>query len=616
MVEFSESHVRSIGKLCIQIALCLPCFCYAQESSRIAYFVVSGKYTSDYQSQGNSTVAYSGSYDETSWNISQDGLRIIGSSGPNSAIASYHTEHVWLNGPLAKAGGEQWNRSASESIDVYVAGLPGTSFSITYAYSVTVSASDLSSPCSTGYTSAYFQGPQTAHVFANQVGLTPSQNLNGSRTITGVTQNRTIADPSGGTQVYSYAWTLSSSRGVMTGDTGTNGCSPAQFTGDAAVDATVSLAVNGPAPSIPTASVKNELTALQPLLNQWCSGSLVLYSSFSEGQQIPAILGGPACWLSEAFERIVDDPPDPQFTLLNQPAVPHLGRLSTSSTMTPSEADSINALNSNQLQAVAYAEVILISLERSHGAYIGADPYWKQKQDELASQFIAQLGAILRSEPSLLADAKNALVTAGVGPYLITAGDLTEFQTNLATKGFPPSLVRAATTAGAKPDDVVKLQSLLLAEGTASFPKIFPDLLTDSSLIGSLESTAAKLSRNPTCAADLSGSISVSRSQIKPGASPTSFLQTVTLTNTTATETITGPVSLVLDGLNANVSVLNNSGSTLCGPGAIGSVFVNANLQTNTLEPGENTAIVLQFNAANVNAISYRIRVLGAAGIR
>ena len=494
MNRFSHCSSGSFHSLCLRLGCSVVCgvlgVSVAQTPPSGAYFVVSGSYRSDYQSQSQSSVAYQGAYDETQWHVSQDGLSVVGSFLNNSARVSRHIDYSWLSGPLASATGEQWTRSSSESVSIYVPGSPGTPFSLTYSYSVTVSASDLSSPCSSGYTLAYFQGPQTAYVTANQAGLTPSTTLSATKTITGVTQSQTMTDPSGSGQTYSLASTLSESGGVQTGDTGVTGCTPPRFTGSASVDSTLLVTVGDVLPAIASSSLKEQLAPLQPLVNEQCAALASHSLAPSAGTRVISAIALPVCLASQSYQTIINDPPDANYTVISQPAIPYLPPLTVHAGDTQAELKAVNALDANQLQAAAYAKAILASLERSQGAYFANDVYWKQKQDQVGAQFALQLGAILDAQPALLTAAKNALVNAGVGPYIIAASDLAELNAVIVNKGIPALLLQELNNLGVTASDLVSLEALVLAQKTDAFPKIFPDMLTDPGLLSNLDQTS------------------------------------------------------------------------------------------------------------------------------
>jgi Divergent InlB B-repeat domain len=114
------------------------------------------------------------------------------------------------------------------------------------------------------------------------------------------------------------------------------------------------------------------------------------------------------------------------------------------------------------------------------------------------------------------------------------------------------------------------------------------------------------------CAADVSTSITVTRGGyvLNPGTGR--FVQTDTLTNNSA-NTITGPISLVLDDLSAEATLFNATGTTDSLEPPVGSPYINAVV---TLAPGQNVAIQLQFTDLTRGAITYNTRVLAGPGLR
>jgi hypothetical protein len=113
------------------------------------------------------------------------------------------------------------------------------------------------------------------------------------------------------------------------------------------------------------------------------------------------------------------------------------------------------------------------------------------------------------------------------------------------------------------------------------------------------------------CAADVTGSVGIRYSGVTLNPMTRRYVQTVTVTNTSA-GAITGPISLVLDDLTANVTLFNASGTTtLMLPG--GSPYMNANVN---LAPGQSVAVQLQFLNPGNSPFSYEARVLAGAGSR
>jgi hypothetical protein len=94
--------------------------------------------------------------------------------------------------------------------------------------------------------------------------------------------------------------------------------------------------------------------------------------------------------------------------------------------------------------------------------------------------------------------------------------------------------------------------------------------------------------------------------------SGTTYSQTVTVQNAGAT-TITGPISVALDGLTSGVTLTNKTGKTFyTGPGS-----VYANVSSSDLQAGATTAaFTLVFSNPKLKTINYTPRVLGSAAPR
>ena len=115
-----------------------------------------------------------------------------------------------------------------------------------------------------------------------------------------------------------------------------------------------------------------------------------------------------------------------------------------------------------------------------------------------------------------------------------------------------------------------------------------------------------------TCAGNVSTSVSVKRLGFVLNPATRRYAQTVTVTNTSA-HPITGPISLVLDNLSANVTLFNASGTTDSLEPPAGSPYMNANV---SLGPGQSVSFALQFTDPTNAAISYTTRVLAGPGSR
>ena len=124
------------------------------------------------------------------------------------------------------------------------------------------------------------------------------------------------------------------------------------------------------------------------------------------------------------------------------------------------------------------------------------------------------------------------------------------------------------------------------------------------------KSCTANFTAVPQCAADVSSLTKVTHAGFSLNPTTQRFYQSVTITNTSASA-ITGPISLVVDGLPGYASVFNASGIASCE--LPNSPFVN---NAANLAPGASMQIILQFTDPTRGAISYTTRVLAGAGTR
>ena len=114
-----------------------------------------------------------------------------------------------------------------------------------------------------------------------------------------------------------------------------------------------------------------------------------------------------------------------------------------------------------------------------------------------------------------------------------------------------------------------------------------------------------------TVANNVSGQVTVTRGGFVRTPRTTAFTQTVTLTNTSGTS-ITGPISLVLDGLTSGVTLTNQSGVTVnAAPG--GSPYLSNGA---SLAAGASVTLTLRFNDPALVAIGYQTRILAGSGSR
>ena len=105
--------------------------------------------------------------------------------------------------------------------------------------------------------------------------------------------------------------------------------------------------------------------------------------------------------------------------------------------------------------------------------------------------------------------------------------------------------------------------------------------------------TSGEASTTASCATNATSSVAATRGGFRLNNATQRYVQSIALRNTSA-GSITGPVSLVLDGLSANATLFNTNGATACGA-PIGSPFFNLNIAGGTLAPGATATAVLEF---------------------
>jgi hypothetical protein len=150
------------------------------------------------------------------------------------------------------------------------------------------------------------------------------------------------------------------------------------------------------------------------------------------------------------------------------------------------------------------------------------------------------------------------------------------------------------------------------------------DTFTFQASDGSLSSNVATMtvtiqSPAPSCALNVTASVSSTLGNVRLDRKTGHYLQKVTLKNTSAT-TITGPVSFVLDSLTAGTTLVGAAGVTSCAAPA-GSPYVTVNVGADgILSTRERANVSLEFTLELVNpvssAITYVPRLLAGPGGR
>ena len=109
------------------------------------------------------------------------------------------------------------------------------------------------------------------------------------------------------------------------------------------------------------------------------------------------------------------------------------------------------------------------------------------------------------------------------------------------------------------------------------------------------------------CAPDVTNQFRVVRGGFQFDNATQHFFQTVTLQSLTASPVTRLPLSLVLDNLSPNATLVNKTGSTTCFP-QDGSAYINV--------PAGSNSVTLEFNDPGKKEITYNTRVEAGPGAR
>lgn len=235
----------------------------------------------------------------------------------------------------------------------------------------------------------------------------------------------------------------------------------------------------------------------------------VLYAPSLPGRLVCLAIGfsGTAALLLTArdLNKLAGDPPDPNFTVVAQPIILTLPRLTTDKGVTQAEADAFNALLTNEEQVIGYAKALLRSIERAQGAIDAGNIFWEKQQLDAVAVYQGKLATLLDEQPALLTNFVNALQAAGFSSLTVTPNDVSNFQQDITQNGLPASLVEKLTQLGADSATIDEIRQAIVEQNPNEVAGNFLDKLVDPELISSLQQTALALNQGlPTIAADLS----------------------------------------------------------------------------------------------------------------
>jgi hypothetical protein len=117
----------------------------------------------------------------------------------------------------------------------------------------------------------------------------------------------------------------------------------------------------------------------------------------------------------------------------------------------------------------------------------------------------------------------------------------------------------------------------------------------------------------PSCAPDVSAQVQITPGGFRRNYATGRFVQQVTLKNAGTRDL--PEVSLVLDNLSGNATLLNKSGETACASPVGPYVNIRAGAD-GLLSPGESVTVVLEFANPSKQSITYDTRALSGSGNR
>lgn len=197
--------------------------------------------------------------------------------------------------------------------------------------------------------------------------------------------------------------------------------------------------------------------------------------------------------LSQVDYALALDPPDPNFTVIDQPVIPSLPLLILGPGLSQAEVDSFNALLLNQEKIIGIARATLTAINRSVGAYDANNDLWETRQREAAALFNLQLSALHREQVTLLTNWQTALRNGSLGSLTVTPSDVLNNEIDLINFGLTPTYVAQLQQLGVDNTTIETIRNRHSAQDINQISSTFPDNLTNPDLVNSLNKAADAL---------------------------------------------------------------------------------------------------------------------------
>ena len=181
------------------------------------------------------------------------------------------------------------------------------------------------------------------------------------------------------------------------------------------------------------------------------------------------------------------DPPDPNFMVIAQPMIPTYTPIAAQPGITPALAAALNALNTSNIQAIAYAQAAITSGNRASGAANAGNAFWESAQFQAEQGYSNMLIELIQAEPGLLASLQNAWRAGGYGAVTITTAQVLANETAILQNGLPASVVQMLTQAGVDSATIALVQNYVDAMDVTTVASTFPAQLTNPSLVSAVQ---------------------------------------------------------------------------------------------------------------------------------
>lgn len=247
--------------------------------------------------------------------------------------------------------------------------------------------------------------------------------------------------------------------------------------------------------------------ALLPLAEQVCAHALA--RRFPVAGAFVDVLCERAVHLQElyeenqigVFQRIYNDPPDPNYTTVASPTAVAPPSLQPQGGVPASLVDAVNRLTRSQASVVAVAEALLKSLERQAGGELAGSAVWEARQREAVALYTAQLGDALSDQLAARAAFQASWYAAGLESLPFSIADVSSMKARVATTGLSAAVNWWITALGLGSAFRAALLADILSS-PLSEPVTFPeslnaagDVLTLTTAVQSLQTASGEETR-------------------------------------------------------------------------------------------------------------------------